>query len=460
VSFHHILPGPASQAPPSGNTGALPTPADLRLNSARTHGHARAREGGASEALLDWLEWTEHDVEAGEVVDFLTGGVRFPWVQLPRCPVAGYAVAWAWGDVMVCDGGRPGMGVHVVASGKGCRQLEAHGLRLVDVLARVHEGRSVCLNVGDDPELARWSKGFSRLDVALDERGGLLSTKRMRRAISRGECVSRWTRGKGVEDFDLSGGDGGFVETLYLGNRKASKFYACVYDKAEEQRIRGNDPGEGPWMRFELRARDQRADDMARVILSEGMGGVCRVLQGYVRFVVPTDTDVNRWRWPTAGWWARFVGAVERMNLTERPEERTLDDVRGWLSTQVAASFAAVAEAQGDDFEWALSLIREGRGKLRAHHRRMIAAARPEGPSEAAQGGPDADDEVVGGVDLAAVFAQGVPEFAWRIAQESGRLAQQLDGSAEPGACAVDRRGAAQFLRGGGEGGHQAAPLR
>lgn len=370
--------------PRSSNTGALPTEGELGSSSAGARTPAREGGGPGSSALVDWLQWTEHDADVVEVMAFLTQGApEAEWVGLARSPIGGYGSASAWGDVLVCYDGPAGNGVHVVVPGKGCRQLESSGLFLGSVLARVVAGSREVINLGDDPAFARWCKGFSRLDVAIDDREGLLSTDRMRRAIRSGECVSRWQFGNGVEKFRMDGGEHAEVQTLYLGSAQ-SLLRACVYDKAEEQRVRGENPGDGVWMRFELRARDERGDQLGAVLLQRGMAGVARVLQGYVRFVVRQEHDENRWRWPAARWWERFIGRVERLSLTERPEERSYDDVRAWLSRQVSASVAMCQQVEGDDLGWFVALLEDGRVKMRERHRRIAAGAAVAKVSEAA----------------------------------------------------------------------------
>ena len=98
---------------------------------------------------------------------------------------------------------------------------------------------------------------FGRIDVALDDRNGVIDVDRIYAAVKAGHCVSHFRQSRLISGLDLGSGlDTG--KTLCMGSRQ-SDTYLRIYDKAAEQRAKEK-PVEGTWIRWEMEWKAERAD--------------------------------------------------------------------------------------------------------------------------------------------------------------------------------------------------------
>ena len=98
---------------------------------------------------------------------------------------------------------------------------------------------------------------FGRIDVAMDDRSGVIDIERIYASVVAGNCVSHFRKSQLVAGLDLgSGVQTG--QTICLGSRQ-SDTYLRIYDKAAEQRAKEK-PVEGTWVRWEMEWKDERAD--------------------------------------------------------------------------------------------------------------------------------------------------------------------------------------------------------
>lgn len=331
----------AAPAPPAGNTGAQNT-----------------------QLLPDWLGLTFKETSLERVL--ILFGRDQEWQATHGAQ--GYRAGYVRGDVKVFHDGAPDMGVHVEVSGQGCRQLEAEEVVLdwqVSLVTWLAEGAK-----------------FSRLDLAIDDRAGLTNVQQVREAAEAGLVVSRWRdadpRGRVCLKTGERKGQG-----CYFGSPQ-SKAVLRVYDKAAEQTEKG-EAVEGPWVRWELQLRDERADMMARLLAyccnDDQPAGelVLGVLSSYIEFK-DRGEDTNRSRWSASAWWSAFLGSVEKVSLGTAPAIRTLEKVRAWFK-RIAPTFAAwvMAECQqgADLAELVGDLVSDGASRWRQSHRALVAGAAP-----------------------------------------------------------------------------------
>lgn len=321
-------------------------------------------------ALCDWLQFTDHaDTPVDELLPWLDPA---GWVQLDR-GMMGYKQAIKQGHITILSDGQEGMGRHYIVSGQGCRELEAAGLLdWCDLLTRIR----------------RVGGAITRLDLAIDDRVGVLDWETMRGALDRGEHVKRW---KGWEPREPRGANNEVVgRTLYLGDR-ASEAFARIYDKALEQATK--QPGEieptEHWLRFELQLRGERAEAMVdRILLAtESVGAeIAGVILGYIDFKQPSE-DTNKSRWRTASWWSAFLGGVAKLRLAVQPEARTIEQVEGWVRRQVAPSLALLARFYGDSVWGLAEIVRDGERRLRPRHLALLGVVGYGSTSDVAAGG-------------------------------------------------------------------------
>jgi len=184
---------------------------------------------------------------------------------------------------------------------------------------------------------------FTRVDVAFDT--SLVGVDDVRRAIEAKNVVTRFKSYRVIEAKAL--GDNALRGyTVYLGS-KASESMLRVYDKALEQGIVGE-----RWTRFEIQLRDSRADALLKGLV--GAVDYVKYLVGALRSLVDfrdRGANSNVTRCPLLDWWAKLVGAFEKVKLVVEKAGKTVDDLREWIYRQVAPSFAILLGFFGVD-EW------------------------------------------------------------------------------------------------------------
>jgi phage replication initiation protein len=264
----------------------------------------------------------------------------------------GYRQQVARGNVRILFDGQQGMGVHVQASGKGCRELEAEK------------------GVAGIPALVGWllQQGgqFTRLDVAYDDLQGLINLQEVMRYITERRVVTRYRKWSKQESGDLTD-DGQTGQTVYFGSAQ-SETRVRMYDKAVEQGQAGQ------WVRVELQTRDERAQALAHLITGGNMQQVAGVLRGLIEFK-EAGSHSQRERWETAPWWEMFLQWASKVRLGASPAKRTIEQVKQWLTQQVAPSIALILmEAEGD-FAPLFDLAQEGKQRLKPRHYAMVAAS-------------------------------------------------------------------------------------
>lgn len=320
---------PTASLPPSCNTGVLPTIG----------------------WQLDWLSYTAP--EGTHLADVLPKPLEWDAEQRG---MHGYNVLRQHGYAKVLYwGAAAGMGTHVQLSSQAIAQLVAEGIA---------EGPSELLAYVVD-------RGFrvSRLDVAIDDRRGLVTRELIDEALVRGALVTRYRGNRPVGTRKIGSGEyDGW--TFYLG-APTSDSQMRIYDKAAEQKR----TAEGPWVRFELQFRDDKARSAAAIWRAEGSAGLAEVVAGYIRFVEPNPDDANKSRWRMASWWAALLGTIRTRRVGIPPVVPTLQSTKRWLETQVSPALAMVVEAASGDVGYLYALLEQGRGRLRAIHRSLIADA-------------------------------------------------------------------------------------
>lgn len=300
--------------------------------------------------LYDWLSFTiKKNIPVDYIItDFLKMNSA-DFIELERGNY-GYKRQIANGNVRIYSDGKEDMGIHIQLSGQGCRQVEEslNGDWLT-LFKKVFDVEGT----------------FTRCDIALDDKVGLLDIKKIQKKTERKEYVSRFNNWNITmsckNDSDKYG------KSVYFGSEK-SDIRLRFYDKAVEQ---GKD---GHWVRTELQLRDERANIAIKLYLSGKTIGevVTGVLKNYIRFVDPS-TDTNKRRWKTSKFWDKFIADAEILKLTEGQKERTLDDVYTWINKSVGPSLALLVKASSGDLSIVHEIIIEGNKRLKPKHFALLA---------------------------------------------------------------------------------------
>lgn len=220
-------------------------------------------------------------------------------------------------------------GVLLELKGKGCRQFENF------LLAQRRNWFDFFLDV--------LSVGgvFKRLDLAINDKIGLLDIPELARKCKNEECISVFRSFKNYRSGELVKRDEkvGMGNTLYIGSLK-SEVYFCLYEKDYEQYVKNGTPLEESEVknRFEIRLKNERALHAVIDLINHGDAGrtTFSIINRYIRFV-DKDENKRRSQWKINDDWAWFLGENQRkLRLTTQPEPYSFERTLNWLSYQVA----------------------------------------------------------------------------------------------------------------------------
>lgn len=240
-------------------------------------------------------------------------------------------------------------------SGQGCRELETYnpaGFRHLFELAKDTE-----------------KYHMSRLDVAFDDLTGIFDIQRVYDDYRLGNWVSNSKRGQGA--FDMHRREKDHIGYSVTTGSKSSDMYMRIYDKAIQ---RGYFDGR-QWVRCELVLKQDRATTFIKnpAPLGEKYRGV---ILKYFRFLNPSKSDSNKWRWSTRLYWADFLGAVEPISVfTPKNFEYNLPRLHKYVMDQAGNSFETYIRCIGmyDFFD---HLIHRGTKGLTPQQRFLVNECR------------------------------------------------------------------------------------
>lgn len=313
---------------------------------------------GEVTAIVDWLAFTVPALDPVTVEEWLGED----WTETERGGM-GYKKGKVCGHMRLYYDGQAGMGVHVEISGKGCREVEA--------LWHFYDWATIIEGVTDR------GGHVTRIDVAFDDRAGILSALEITRAIDEGRVVSRFKDALNMRKRRLVDGEGnGWTEQF--GSAQSS-VQVTMYDKAKEQGV------EGHWLRVEMQFRHDRAEAAAEMVKAGKIAEIAGVLRGYIEFkTLPAGSDSNKRRWPAASWWVSFLDGCAKTRLQVKPRTRSLDDVYAWLDRSVGPSLAVFVEIADGELTTLATLAARNKSRLSARHEEMIKAYREGVPRIAA----------------------------------------------------------------------------
>jgi hypothetical protein len=315
--------------------------------------------------VLDWVEFTVH----GELDAATVAAELFPFAESWRAEAGrhGYLRAMVAGPFRVeYAGSTPGMGVHVVITGAGCRLIEDTE-HWAPLLAWVRRGMQ--RRVQRRPQMDEVpAVSFSRLDTAWDFYDGTITPGRVEKALRRGEYVSRWRSFK--PDWTMVRGEGKAWErdgyTVYVGS-PTSEARLVVYDKLAERANAGADvEGVEHWTRVEARWRNDRADAVFAGLMDGATGWLVERLVGYIDFRRDDGSG------PRHGWWQRFVRLAQAAPLGVSEEPATVERRAAWYDRQIARSRNVLVDALG---EWPVAVMEARAASDRTERQRAQDAA-------------------------------------------------------------------------------------
>lgn len=263
-------------------------------------------------------------------------------------------------------------------SGQGCRQFEV--LSSFDLLTMF-------------AILANLNASYTRLDIAIDDFGGIYKTNTIRQAVYNKCCVTKLTDwGNGERGKIAHGKDFLTMDNFYIGSPK-SRYFINVYDKYLERinkmetageelqrRIKEELQGITSWTRTEVRLKDEYAEQFVGHILSDHFHlgfYIISFLNHKITFLKPScfktgkenrsrlAEDINN----HARWWRKFVHNAGKLKLSVYKPDKMLVESKDWLYKQVSTTLASLALYKPLEFNDLIDdVLKDGMDKLKKEH--------------------------------------------------------------------------------------------
>ncbi|HII4404673.1 MobT family relaxase [Clostridium perfringens] len=277
-----------------------------------------------------------------------------------------YTEHYYLGDIFVFTSADEEKGVLLELKGKGCRQFESY------LVAQERSWYDFLMDALVEGGVMK------RLDLAINDRAGILDIPELTDKCNREECVSVFRSFKSYASGELikklEQDKAGMGHTLYIGSLK-SEVYFCCYEKNYEQYAKLGIPvSEAPIKnRFEIRLKNERAFYAVRDLLTyyDAERTAFSIINRYIRFV-DMEEDKRRENWKLNDRWAWFIGkGREPLKLTTQPEPYTLSKTLNWIARQVAPTLKMLKRIDaGNNTDYLKNI--EQNAKLTEKHEHII----------------------------------------------------------------------------------------
>ena len=240
-----------------------------------------------------------------------------------------YQDHYHFGDIMVLHSVDLSKGTLLELKGKGCRQFENF---LLAQHRSWYDFFEDCVKAGSV---------LKRLDLAINDKTGILDIPELARKCDEEECVSVFRSFKNYKSGELKRRNEkqDMGHTLYIGSLK-SDVYFCIYEKDYEQYVKNEIPLEEAEIknRFEILLKKERAEKALDDLLTyrNPERTAFSIINRYLRFT-DKETGKRRSDWKTNDSWAFFIGKNRgQLRLTTQPKPYDFNRTLSWLRHQVA----------------------------------------------------------------------------------------------------------------------------
>jgi len=297
------------------------------------------------QVLIDWLTFSvKTEKDPRKVIKYYLG-LDPALFQDMGYGLLGYSRVLRFSDICVCYEPREnewftGMGVCVSMSGNGCRAFETMSKLTMD-LEDTQGTASVAFPALFQLLASDVDANVSRLDIACDDRSGLLCMDDIIAKTQSNEINSRMTARSVVVSYNGTQRNG---STVYIG-ASSSDFRVRIYDKALEQ------GADGHWVRVEMVMRGKNSNAFVeRMTEAESVGKLAaQVMNDKFSFIVRDDSNITRCT--VCGWWQNFVDELEAVRLVARKViQHSVEQIAGWVEAQVGPSLAILRRTLGLEF--------------------------------------------------------------------------------------------------------------
>ena len=291
--------------------------------------------------LYDWVSITSK-IHTPEQMIALLGMESVTWETIKGAH--GYRDRLYWNCISIHFNGSPEQGVWLELSGQGCRAFETVGHGDYDFLFRLVK------DAGDQMKI-------TRLDIAFDDHTGILDLDVIIKDTLSGNYVSK---ANSWECIQSSKGT-----SVIIGSRQ-SPVLIRIYDKAAERNVTDG----SHWVRVEMQLRDDRA--LQFVYLPYEIGDTfAGVLLNYLRYVIPDDSDTNKWRWALTDYWAELVGEACQISIYSKPGlQYNILNCENFVYNQAGNAINALLQVY--DVETFLQKLQERRTRPNPKYKQMV----------------------------------------------------------------------------------------
>jgi phage replication initiation protein len=323
-------------------------------------------------ACVDWLSVTFKAVKNPKNIIMLLGLDESLFIPFETGKY-GYAYHLRFGHIAVYYSPEK-ESTFLDISGQGCREFEQNGKYPWSTLLAL-----ILMN----------DVNITRLDLAIDDKKGYFTFAKLKKKIIAAEVRSRFSKARVLEEFRLADGEN-LGTTIYFGS-PASMIQVRIYDKykqilnkkakdKEHRKSLADQMDFKSWIRTEMQLRDDRAYLAARLIAdNEGFGDnrlavqILGHLRNYILFV-DNNGDKNKSRWPVSPWWEKFLNDVEKLPLSMKMPDATIEKARDWLFHSVTANLDTVLAAFDYNLDLLLDFLVTGALKRKKKHENMLKA--------------------------------------------------------------------------------------
>jgi phage replication initiation protein len=271
---------------------------------------------------IDWLEFTVKGVSPEyAVAEYLA--LEINDFTLADYGMQGYSDCYVYGFVKVLfSPEREERGTKIILSATALDEVGRDGLEIIKLVLR--DGGT-----------------FARIDLALDDRSGLLDIDRIWQTELDGQTVCHFKEVSPIKKFNRHSRKL-VANGVNFGSRCSSRFIRC-YDKQLEQ-LNKNLPDPGQWVRIELQSNKRGAYVVAQTLAVHGLRCIPSIVSGALDFRERSQDD-NSTRCERLSWWDEYLGAIESIKTGAKKAVSTIEKKTEWLSKQCRKTMGQVAVA-------------------------------------------------------------------------------------------------------------------
>lgn len=220
--------------------------------------------------------------------------------------------------------------LNVELKGQACREIERYANFEVDYIKLIRYF------------IEEKSGRCKRFDIAIDDvAGDVISMETVYNTLQKGHYTSCFRR-KPIQN-------GEFTKTVDFKDKSLSIYFGkagghhkpglelCIYNKKAEREFNNDSYAGDYWVRYEIRYRDDKADELAYYFLKNNMDNIGEFACGQLKFILElkqmkrNSKDSHVERWPVHLAWEKFLDCVKGSRLSQRsPALSTIIKKMNW----------------------------------------------------------------------------------------------------------------------------------